>query len=351
MRIIHLMNHCGLGHGNVHAGVDLACAQAARGDMVWFASGHGEFVPLLTANGVHHVLIDQRRRKISSVVNMLWALRKLVREVRPDIIHAHMMTGAIIGWLVGRISGVKLVTTVHNAFERHAVLMTVADRVVAVSQGSANELLKLGFPRQKLRVVLNGTHRAIRRDFFPQERFAMRHPSVGSMSGLHARKGIPDLIEAFTIVAARSAEVFLYIAGDGPSRAEYETMAAASDAADRIRFLGEVRDTKSFYGSIDIFVLNSHADPGALVVTEARVAGCAIVATDVGGSAEALSGGAGMLVPPRRPDLFADALLSLLEHPEKLERMKRLASQNLEQWSVDRVAADYDSVYREALQC
>ena len=350
MRVIHLINHCRMGHGNVHAAVDLACAQAARGDTVCFASGDGEFVPLLTANGVRHVLINQESRRVREVAKMLWALQKLVREVRPNVLHAHMMTGAVIGWLVCRMSGLKLVTTVHNAFERHASLMTLADRIVAVSQGSFNELLRRGFPQRKMRVVLNGTYGAVRRDFFPRETFVVEHPNIGSIGGLHARKGIPDLIEAFNVVVARGAQAHLYIAGDGPARGEYEALAAASGAANLIHFLGEVRDTKSFYNAIDIFALASHADPGALVVTEARVGGCAIVATDVGGSAEALCDGAGLLVPPRRPDLLANALWTLLHDPLELSRMRALAGENLEQWSVDRVAADYDSVYQETLR-
>ncbi len=350
MRIIHLMNHCRFGHGNVHAGVDLACAQAARGDTVCFASADGEFSPLLESSGVRFALIDQENRRPSDILRMTGQLQRLVRDFKPDILHAHMMTGAAIGWLVGRLNNVKLVATAHNAFEGHAVIMRLADRIVAVSQGSADELLRRGFPRQRMRVVLNGTRGAVRRDFFPRQTYSLEHPNVGSIGGLHERKGIPDLINAFAAIASQYPAATLYIAGDGPSRLDYEALAAASTEAGRIKFLGEVRDTKAFFKSIDIFALPSHSEPFGLVVTEAREGGCAVVATNVGGAPEAVGEGRGILVPPRRPDMLGRALSTLLGDPDELRRMRALASENLDQWNVERVAADYNSVYVDALK-
>jgi glycosyltransferase involved in cell wall biosynthesis len=166
---------------------------------------------------------------------------------------------------------------------------------------------------------------------------------------LHERKGIPDLINAFAATAPQSPPATLYIAGDGPSRLDYEALAAASGAADHIKFLGEVRDTKAFFDSIDIFALPSHSEPFGLVITEAREGGCAVVATNVGGVPEAVGAGRGILVPPRRPDRLAEALSTLLGDPDELRRMRALASENLEQWNVARVAEDYNSVYEDAL--
>jgi glycosyltransferase involved in cell wall biosynthesis len=350
MRVIHLMNHCRFGHGNVHAGVDLACAQAARGDVVCFASGGGEFAPFLEANKVRHVVIDQENRRPSDVFRMTRQLQRLVREFKPDILHAHMMTGAAIGWLVGRLNNIKLVATAHNAFEKHAVIMRLADRIVAVSQGSAEELIRRGFPRKRMRVVLNGNRGAVRRDFFPRQTYSLKHPNIGSIGGLHERKGIPDLINAFAAIALQHPAATLYIAGDGPSRREYETLAAASPGAGQIKFLGEVRDTKSFFESIDIFALSSHSEPFGLVITEAREGGCAVVATNVGGVPEAVGVGRGILVPPREPDLLAQAFSTLLDSPDELQRMRALASEDLDQWNIDRVAADYNAVYLDALK-
>jgi glycosyltransferase involved in cell wall biosynthesis len=351
MRVIHLMNHCAFANGNVHAAVDLACAQAARGDVVCLASAGGEFEPLLAAHGVTHALLDQQSRNPAAVLRMVFQLDRLVRRFRPDVLHAHMMTGAVIAAPVSAWAGVPLITTVHNAFERHATLMGVGKLVVGVSQAVADQMAARGVPRHKLRAVLNGTLGAPRRDFFGRQPIALKSPNVVTISAQHDRKGMPDMIHAFEEVARLWPELELYVVGDGPGRPQYEALAATTSAADRIHFLGHLRDTKSFLEAADIFLLASHDEPFGLVLTEAREAGCAIVATHVGGIPEALDhGAAGVMVPPRRPDALAAAVLKLLDNPVDLARQRQAARANLDRWDIDRMAADYHRVYVEARQ-
>jgi glycosyltransferase involved in cell wall biosynthesis len=350
MRVIHLMNHCRFGHGNVHAAVDLACAQTARGDAACIASGHGEFEPLLAAHNIEFALVDQEHRTVPKLASALWRLRKLVREFRPDILHAHMMSGAVLGAVESKLAGIPLVTTVHNAFDKHAILMRMGDRLIGVSEAVSEGMISRGVPRAKVRTVLNGTLGAPRRDFFPRESYESVRPSIAFLGGLHTRKGVPDLIEAFAFVAAAHPTVQLNIFGDGPDRPAYEQQAAALPTHDRIHFMGEVRDTKAALSVTDIFALPSHAEPFGLVLTEAREAGCAIVANDVDGVPEVLDqGAAGILVPPRDPAAMAAAMLSLLTDDARMAEAKAAARRNLDRWSIDRVAAETDAVYRELL--
>ncbi len=351
MRIIHLMNHCRFGHGNVHAAVDLACAQTARGDAVCIASGHGEFEPLLAAHDIAFAPIDQEHRTPARLARAMWQLNRLVRDFRPDILHAHMMSGAILGAAASKIARVPLVTTVHNAFDKHAILMRLGDRVIGVSDAVSEGMMGRGVPRAKVRTVLNGTLGAPRRDFFPRETYDTPRPSISFLGGLHTRKGVPDLIEAFAIVAAENPWVQLNIFGDGPDRLAYERQAEALPMHNRIRFWGEVRDTKAALAATDIFALPSHAEPFGLVLTEAREAGCAIVANDVDGVPEVLDQGeSGLLVPPRDPKAMAAAMLLLLGDDERMAMAKAAAQRNLERWSIDRVAAETDAVYRELVE-
>jgi glycosyltransferase involved in cell wall biosynthesis len=226
--------------------------------------------------------------------------------------------------------------------------MGVGARVIAVSAAVADRMAARGVPRRKLRVVLNGTLDTPRRDYFPRWQFSLKRPNLATLCGLHDRKGIRDLLNAFAIIAAEDERVHLYIAGDGPCRADYEAMAATLIGADRITFMGEVRDTKSFLTECEVFVLASHADPCPLVLPEAREAGCAIVATEVDGIPEALDGGrAGVLVQPMRPDALAAAVIELLGDRRKLAAQRAAAGADLGKWSIDRVAAETHMVYAE----
>jgi glycosyltransferase involved in cell wall biosynthesis len=100
----------------------------------------------------------------------------------------------------------------------------------------------------------------------------------------------------------------------------------------------------------DLFVLASHAEPGALVLPEAREAGCAIVATSVDGIPEMLDNGkAGVLVPPRRPDLLADAIIKVLTDKALLADMRARARSNLDHFTVDRASKECISIYKSLL--
>ena len=97
----------------------------------------------------------------------------------------------------------------------------------------------------------------------------------------------------------------------------------------------------------NIFALASHADPGPLVLAEAREAGCAIIATSVDGIPEMLDGGkAGILVPPKRPDLFANAIVKVLTDAALLANLRARSRSNVGYFSVNRVANDYLAIYK-----
>jgi glycosyltransferase involved in cell wall biosynthesis len=99
-----------------------------------------------------------------------------------------------------------------------------------------------------------------------------------------------------------------------------------------------------------VFVLASRNDPSPLVIPEAREAGCAIVATAVGGIPESLDGGcAGMLVPPREPESLAEAIGTLLTDPAERARLKRRSAKNLAWLHLDRAVGETLAIYAEIL--
>jgi glycosyltransferase involved in cell wall biosynthesis len=115
-------------------------------------------------------------------------------------------------------------------------------------------------------------------------------------------------------------------------------------------FLGAVPAPRVLYEQTDIFTLCSYADPCSLVIGEARSAGCAIVATAVGGTSEMLEfGRAGKLVPPGAPDQLASELGKLMKDPEAREKLRQASQDGSEIFDVHRLLGDYDLVYRNAL--
>ncbi len=349
MRIVHFLNHTRPSNGHVHVAVDLACVQSRMGHSVSVISGGGAFDSLFAAYGVNHILIDQKRA-FSNLVRAVYKLHSAVSVISPDIIHAHMMTSAALAVSLRRFMKFKLVTTVHNEFQKAAIIMGLGDKVIAVSEAVADSMERRGVKRSKLQVVLNGTIGSPRLSATNPPAKVLDRPAIVFVGGLHPRKGVDDLIAAFKTISARVPRAFLYLIGDGPYREAYQELALQTGCGDRIRFCGFQADPRPYLLGSDLFVLASHADPGPLVLSEAREAGCAIIATSVGGIPEMLDRGeAGVLVPPRRSDLLAEAIIGVLNDKKLLADLQARARSNLDRFTVDRAAKECEAVYRGLL--
>lgn len=352
MKILHILNHIRkVGNGIVNVAVDLACLQAQAGHQVSVVSSGGDYEKLLTQQQVNHFLLDQTRtwRNLIPAVSQY---RAVVQQVQPDIVHAHMMTGVVLAKALRLNSRYRLVSTVHNDFQRSATLMGLADRVIAVSQAVADSMHRRGIPQSKLRVVHNATIGSPRqRPAIACEPLPLQRPAITTVAGLNPRKGIADLIEGFNQVAATLSTAHLYIVGDGPIRSQFESQAKASPFAQRIHFEGFQLEPQRYLRSTDVFVLASRQEPFGLVISEAREAGCAIIASRTGGIPEALDGGsAGLLIAPGDSASIAAALRLLLEDSACLTHWQQKAQQNLENLGVARMHKETFALY-EDLHC
>jgi glycosyltransferase involved in cell wall biosynthesis len=351
MRIIHLAPYCeDAGNGVVNVAVDLACSQATAGHTVGFVSLGGDLVRLLEDHGVSHYTVDFAARNPGAITATLLSLRKVIKRVNPEIVHAHTVPGALFGKALRLGAQFQLVTTVHNAPKRQAVFMGVADRVIVVSSANFDLMKSRGISGRKMRIIKNGPLGSPRRLSTARADIRLCRPALITVARLFTQKGIGDLIAAFELISDKFADATLYIVGEGPERRSFEQMAACTPCSGRIHFVGFVRDPRAYLEQADVFVLASHADPFPLVIPEAREAGCAIVATNVDGIPEGLNGGnAGILVPPSDPEALANALSRLLQDPEELLRWRRRAVQDIEWLRLERLTRETLEVYREVL--
>lgn len=356
MRIIHILNHVQeIGNGIVNVAVDLACLQSQSGDHVAVISAGGEYEKLLNKFGVKHYTINQNRQPIN-MIKAAVAYRAILQEFQPNIVHAHMMTGVVLASALRWGNRYTLVATVHNEFQRSSLLMGLADRVIAVSKAVKNSMVKRGISEHKLRVVCNGTLGSPRTrkisDYQPLNlqtpAIAKRSVGIATVAGMYKRKGITELIAAFEKVATSFPEVHLYVVGNGPDKQIFESQAQATAVSNQIHFEGFQPEPQRYLLACDIFVLASHRDPCPLVLSEAREAGMAIVATEVDGIPEALDNGkAGILVPAQDIHKLAEALIKLLSNPNTLQEWKQRSQENLEWLNVTRVHQETLTVYKE----
>ena len=349
MRVLHILNHIQkVGNGIVNVAVDLACLQAQAGYDVSVISGGGEYEKLLAQYQVKHFQLNQTRTW-RNLVQAASQYRGIVQQVKPDIVHAHMMTGAVLARALKLWSQYGLVATVHNEFQESAKLMGLADRVIAVSQAVSKSMQQRGIPTRKLRVVTNGTLKSPRvgalPDCFPAK---LHRPAITTVAGMNSRKGIAELIAAFERVALDFPDAHLYLVGHGPEKDQFQIQARQTCVADRIHFEGFQSDPRAYLLSTDVFVLASYREPFGLAISEAREVGCAIVASRVDGIPEVLEQGrAGLLVPPGDSQALATTIAELLKNSTKLHYWKDQARKNLDWLTATRVATETLGVYCE----
>jgi glycosyltransferase involved in cell wall biosynthesis len=349
MRILHVASHLDdVGDGITNSTVDLACLLAARHDVA-VAARPGKYVPLLEASGVRHVDFHTNRDP-RAWPDSIARLDAAVRTFRPDVVHAHTMIGALVAAAVRLRRRYGLVTTVHNEFQRSSVLMGVGDIVTANSVAVGEAMRRRGVSAKKLRVVSIGALKGPRRgDLGTVPAAILERPAIVTVAGMYRRKGIDVLLSAFDCIAGNTG-ANVYLVGEGPDRAAFEEQARASPFAARIHFVGFERRPERYMRAADIFVLASRSEPFGMVLSEAREAGCAIVASDVGGIPEALDGGrAGLLVPPDNVEALANALLRMLGQPGATEDLRMRAKQNLAAFSAQRYSDDIERIYLDLL--
>jgi len=352
MRILHILNDVtDRGNGIVNTAVDLAIEQARQGHVVAVVSAGEGYEDLLQRKGVLHLQLNQSRRP-DRLLRSLCEFRRYIAGFRPDVVHAHMRTGLLLAWFWRRFCRFALVAQVHNVHDRESLMMGLADRVIAVSHSVAKTMEGQGIAGSRIQTVLNRTLCTPRLPPLAEVRpAALSRPAIVTVCGMNHRKGISELLDAFEIAGERFPKVHLYLVGNGPQRNLFEQQARASRWCDRIHFEGFQIEPRAWMLSADIFVLASRRESFGLVLIEAREAGCAIVATEVDGIAEALDDGqAGFLVPPRNPEALADAFCALLESEEQRKEWKARARQGIESFHLSIMAAEVQQVYEDLLR-
>jgi glycosyltransferase involved in cell wall biosynthesis len=172
-----------------------------------------------------------------------------------------------------------------------------------------------------------------------------------TVANFRAPKGYPDLFEAARQVGERDLPVRFVVVGQGPLADELTRRHDELGLGSRLQILGYRPDAPRLTAGADLFVLASHHEGLPVAVMEALAAGVPVVATQVGGLAEAVRDGtSGRLVPPHRPDLLAAAIAQLADDPDERRRLGGGAADSADRFSAARSELEVEEVYRAAIE-
>lgn len=303
------------------------------------ASETERMVASLHARGVRVYVSNFGSRGVASSLNLTPLLRRWVSAVKPDVVHAAMSRSNVAaGVLAGRqrwpptvASRRSLVSARRDSTPMRLLRIWSIRRVdavvansLAVAQDSATSE---GVPRGRYRVIPN---------ILPDEAFRPASPEplethgavVIDVANLRSAKGHRILLGALALLRDAGLETTTILVGDGPLR---EDIARESQRLQLdVRLVGSVDDVRSYLASAHLFVQASLEEGMSNALLEAMAAGLPIVATDVGGTRDAL-GDHGLLVPAGDPRSLATAMQEVLSRTRvwqgrSIERARHFAA-------------------------
>ena len=311
-----------------------------------------------------------------SPVNDLKAVRRLTKrfkEKRYDIVHTHTSKAGVLGRLAAKRAATPIVIhTPHgNIFDGYfppwktrlfikaeRAAAKWSDRLVELTPSGVDEYLAQSIgTRGQYAVIFSGVDtspypRAI------EEREATRAALgvgpgdflVGGVGRLEPVKGFTYFIAAAQRIAKAGAGARFIHAGQGSLECELREQAAP--LGDRMTFLGRRDDVPGLMAAMDVLVVPSLNEGMGRVVLEAGAAGCAVVATNVGGVPDIVQNGVtGLLVPPKCAQEIADAVLALRSDPPRLQAMGEAArSFVVPDFGLDRMVMRIEAMYEELIE-
>ncbi len=332
--------------------------------------------PVRVARALWRVVRSDARGWLSAARYSLWpprrkGLRRLLQatvlrvemeRAGIDHAHAHFATAAArLANLAWRMGGPTYSVTVHakDIYHQDVRVDHLRDKlasarfVATVSRANRDYLESLLALDGRLRIVPNSVN--LRR-LGPVRRSPGQAGPVLTVARLIEKKGLMDLVAAFSLLRARGITPRLEIVGDGPLRGQLEGVAASLGVDARFRGALPQEQVLELMGRASLFCLpcvvaaDGDRDGLPTSVLEAMALGVPVVTTDVSGLAEAvLHERTGLLVPQRDPVALAEAIERLLSDPELAARLSAEGRRHVEHnYSLERSAALLRSMFPEA---
>jgi len=295
---------------------------------------------------------------------------RLIRHVRRGsggsiLLEDQALSSAVVifNWYATRYRGARVVLVahhlVHHLFRnpaRRLLHRTIegavarrADLIIAQSQSTRHELLAVGIPDSRIRVVSFGAGLST-----PEAQVARDHHALPvrliSVGTVEPRKGLEFLIRALGIMLELDWTLDVVGALEPDYHRSLMELGRLAGVTSRIRFHGRVRDKdlEELMALAHVFVHPSIWEGFGLAVVEAMERGLPVVASDAGALPELVHNGrTGLLVPPGNSDALAHALRRVMAAPQLREKLGKAAATSVrDRYSWDETGRQVDAALR-----
>ena len=293
------------------------------------------------------------------------AIRREIRQFRPDIIHTHTTKAGVLGRLAAATCRVPVRVHTFHGHLLHGYFKRVVSRalvivekflswrttaLVAVGERVRDDLVAAGIGRNDQYTVIppgvalvDSHDRISARELLDLPQDAPVVLFVGRLTSIKR----PDrLIAAMSIVHERNPDVILGIVGEGDLLEE--TRRLAEPLGSSVRFLGWQQNVAGLYIAADCVLLTSDSEGMPVTLIEAAMAGVPAVTTDVGSASEVVEDGVTGLVVAPAAEAVADGVIRLLDGGCRW--MGAAARERAEaEFAIGRLIGDHEALYERLL--
>jgi glycosyltransferase involved in cell wall biosynthesis len=286
-----------------------------------------------------------RRLSFTNDIRAFISIYRLIRLIRPHIVHTHTSKAGFLGRLAAYLAGVSIIIHTPHGHVFHSyygwvltntfifaekISSFVTNKIVALIKREKEEHLEAGIASpEKFAIIHSGVmlddlvNKSIDAKARKKELgIPQGYNVVGTIGRLVPIKGYKYLISAAKKIVEKIDKTAFVIVGDGYLKLELEKHAEALGIRKNIIFTGWRADSSDVLCLFDIFVLPSLNEGMGRVIIEAMALGKPVVASSVGGIIDLVRNGEnGILVPPRDSDALGKALLQLIRNRELAEEL------------------------------
>ena len=316
-------------------------------------------------------LVPLRMQKSLWPLQSVWALARLVRQTKPQIVHVHSLEAGLCGratsWLasVAYHGGPRLIYTPQTIDIRRAqwhglyrglerLLAAITDVTISVNEADRGRLLRWGLSPCQVVTIPNGIEIEALDDARASE---MRRslgldpdrPLVMQVARLSTQKNPLAFVEGAALIAQQHPKAQFAMLGQGPLQEAVAARIQHLGMQKHVHLLGWREQARRLMAAADVITLTSRWEGLPYSLLEAMAAAKPIVTTSVNGCPEAVEHGrTGYLVPPDDPAAWAKRVIELLEDPARAAKMGQAGRERAqERFALPKTVAQIEALYRD----
>ena len=295
-------------------------------------------------------------------------LRKLLRNMRPDVLNTHGNIDSKVGLCAAWGLGIPCVIrtrhstpAVSNSWYNRLLYRKLCHHIFTTADCITRQIINdLDVPQDRIATIPSGIdcpdglidRRQARHRLANEIGVESDSAFVGFVGRLSGEKGLHVLIDAFAIIEDQLPRHHLVIVGEGGLFAALQEQIRERKNENRVHLLGYRDDPWPYFRAFDCHVLASLEFEGVpQAMLQAMFAGCPVIGTQAGGIPDiVIDRETGLLVPPDNPQRLSEAILKIIQEPEDAEKRAARARQYVwENHTIDAMGEKILRVYRMQL--